>query len=251
VTQRKSERRNVQDYRPWTEEEVRILRRVYPTGGNAAAKAALAKVGYERSSDAINARAQIEGLLYQMSVERRGLYVRLVMVEPVKSGDESRVSKRALRAAKRDGVILRDNVPPYPYLVPCDWADRYVEEMALYDMEARQRLATWWRTHRVAKEFDIATDHVRVAYRRNTPLGRALRTVPRKIYELHNENRHLPNGVAEGVRVLLWEPLAAVRAASAYRNWLERSPEAEMARFAKMREAIKKIRRESVPENGE
>jgi hypothetical protein len=251
MKKRKTERKNIVEYRPWSEEEIRIVRRTYPSAGNAATQAALARAGYERTSDAINSRAQLEGLLYQMTIERRGDYVRLVMVEPIKTGDESRVSKRALRAAKRDGVILRDNVPPYPYLVPADWADKYVEEMAWYDMEARHKLATWWRNHRVAKEFDITADHLTVAKRTNTPLGKAIKSIPHKVYELHNENRHTHEGTVTGIRVLLWEPTAAVRAAAKYLDWLRNSPEAEWARFAKMREAIKKILREEARESEE
>lgn len=242
---KKTDRKNLHDYRPWSEEEIKILRRTYPSSGNASTRAALKRAGYERSKDSVNARAQIEGILYQMTAERSGSYVRLVMVEPIKGDRESRVSQRALRAARRDGVILRDNVPPYAYLVPSDWADAYVERMARYDMEVRHKLATWWRTHRVAKEFGIEEDHVSVAKRHKTPLGRAIQSIPHGVYELHSENREV-NGVrVEGIRVLLWDPIAAVKAAGRYLNWLEHSPSAEMARFAKMREAIKRIRREA------
>lgn len=238
---RKTDRKNLFDYRAWSEEEIRIIRRVYPSNGRDATQQALVRAGYDRSLSAINCRAKEQGLLYQASLERQGKYVRLVVVDSLTCpSGESRVSGRALRAAKRDGVLIRESVSPYPYMVPVDWAAKYAEEIARYDMEARHKLATWWRNHRVAQEFRITEEHLSVAKRIATPLGRAIRTVPHKVYELHNENRQL--GVP-GVRVRLWEPTAAVRAAAAYHQWLENSPNAEHARFAKMREAIKKIRR--------
>lgn len=240
---RKTERRNILDYRSWTEAETFILRRTYPSGGNLATREALARAGYKRSADSINARAKHEGIMYQASPERKGTHVRLVIVESEACGNGSvRVSSRALRMAKKDGVILREKVHPFAYLVPVEWAEAYVNKIAEYDAEARHKLATWWRNHRVAQEFRITEDHLSVAKRYDTPLGRAIRTIPHRVYEM--------NGY-EFRRVRLWEPTAAVKAAATYLNWLENSPQAEWARFCKMREAIKKVRREAARVNEE
>lgn len=237
MKKRKTERRNIHDYRSWTEEETWILRRTYPSAGNLATQQALAKAGFFRSVNSINARAKHEQIMYQASPERKGTHVRLVVVESEGCGDGSvRVSARALRAAKKDGVILREKVHPFAYLVPVEWAEEYVNKIAEYDAEARHKLATWWRNHRVAQEFRISEDHLAVAKRYDTPLGRAIRTIPHKVYEMTGQDFR---------RVRLWEPTAAVRAAANYINWLENSPDAEWARFCKMREAIKRIRREA------
>jgi len=243
MKKRKTERQNIYDYRSWTVAETFILRRTYPSGGNIATQEALARAGYERTVNSINSRAKHEKLMYQASPERKGTHVRLVVVESEACGDGSvRVSARALRMAKKDGVILREKVHPFAYLVPVEWAEEYANKVAEHDMEARHKLATWWRNHRVAQEFRITEDHLSVAKRHNTPLGRAIRTIPHKVYEMIGQDFR---------RVRLWEPTAAVRAAATYLNWLENSPDAEHARFCKMREAIKKIRREAARANEE
>lgn len=199
--------------KPWSEQEKQILRVNYRNVGAQGAQKRLAKWGYERSIDAISAKARNLKLFYDPTAKGDVVFLHEAMNSRADL-NHPHAHADIIRAAKEDGVVSRSETYPHKYMAPAWWVDEYVERKYQEKHEADELLRNWLSTKEVAELFDISMDvlysMIRPSLKKQLPLSKSLNAITRK--KLHA-------GYGDGFRYgWVWKPDEARFYATQYKK---------------------------------
>lgn len=140
--------------RPWTEKEDKILRENYRRKGAKLVVALLRGHGFQRTEGAVWRRARRLRMDYDPTPG--DTMTALVDAHPkYNSRTEKGASLRIKAAAKAAGVLARSTVYPHHLLAPTEWVDEYMDNLSKTLDEEEEIANTWWSTRKLADAFGI------------------------------------------------------------------------------------------------
>lgn len=207
----------------WTKTEIFRLRSLYSRLGARRTAEVLARAGFPRTPAAVQCRAKQLGLFVCPGGRRSNLVLLSDAHARVLGSATRHAHPRILAEAERDGVLVRGEVHPHPYLAPEWWVDTYVARLAEEEAEQAQIARTWATTDVVARWFDVPPQSLRTVIRRDHAKKGLLKRHAREI-----ERRKIVVPQESDGRLitptLFWQPDQATAAAVRYREERSRSP---------------------------
>lgn len=204
----------------WRPREWGLFRRWYGTRGAHYVRERLLQEGFDRSVNAIHAKARHAGI--PRDPTRRGKLVVLADAHAWEKDGSPRSHPRIVQAAREAGVLERGATWPHPHLAPAEWVDAYIRDLGEEEQRVREIEGTWLTTEQAAKAFGVRADTLasmttpsRLRGTKRSMLGEYARSIPTKQVRVWRG--------ATTTMARFWHPSITKRQAKRYREYREES----------------------------